>query len=423
MRQQHELPFYRRWFSRNTPKKTLFMRALARMSDVDIAKTTQDALGYALPQFEQKSRAPLSSSTSASKSCQPLSIHTSVEDSELEIKGMGVAVPSDEAEKDQTLTQFSNQTDSSNSMARQIFHIPTSGDCRQLAKFHSAGERSKDVFELQEVVIHGPSDAESSHHLSARADGSTDRSSVISPAIASAVTPTKTAVPIAAHQRGAMAQTLAAAFRRPTPAAGVAADSGWVVSDWPQADSAADVVPQSAHLSVFAFGAATGSPDVPQPPPTSRSRSRTRQTNHSNSITSSASDNPLATADGSIQAGQRMSRRSREHSTLRPSDRAGQGQNCAAELQQCSPAARPQAKIRSSLTPGASATVLQAPVVGGVVATLPPHQGRQSDAVMALSSKKPPSKRSSKRMEKCATNWEQKVHAMRDEFGDRFEEC
>ena len=49
----NSLPVWRRLFSRNAPKKEIFMQALARMSDLDIAKITECALGYSLPQFQQ----------------------------------------------------------------------------------------------------------------------------------------------------------------------------------------------------------------------------------------------------------------------------------------------------------------------------------------------------------------------------------
>jgi hypothetical protein len=49
------LPAWRRFWHWKKSKSTMFMEALARMSDLDIAKITEDALGYRLPQFNQHS--------------------------------------------------------------------------------------------------------------------------------------------------------------------------------------------------------------------------------------------------------------------------------------------------------------------------------------------------------------------------------
>ena len=52
------LPLWKRIFHWNKSKSTMFMEALARMSDLDIAKITEEALGCCLPQFEQSSEEP-----------------------------------------------------------------------------------------------------------------------------------------------------------------------------------------------------------------------------------------------------------------------------------------------------------------------------------------------------------------------------
>jgi hypothetical protein len=54
------------WF-RKKSKQTIFMEALASMSDVDIVKVTEEALGYRLPQFNQHSERP---ETSALNDCK-----------------------------------------------------------------------------------------------------------------------------------------------------------------------------------------------------------------------------------------------------------------------------------------------------------------------------------------------------------------
>jgi hypothetical protein len=51
------LPAWKRLWHWKKSKSTMFVEALARMSDLDIAKTTEDALGYRLPQFKQDSEA------------------------------------------------------------------------------------------------------------------------------------------------------------------------------------------------------------------------------------------------------------------------------------------------------------------------------------------------------------------------------
>ena len=47
------LPVWRRFWHWKKSKSVMFMEALARMSDLDIAKVTEDALGYQLPQFRE----------------------------------------------------------------------------------------------------------------------------------------------------------------------------------------------------------------------------------------------------------------------------------------------------------------------------------------------------------------------------------
>ena len=49
------LPAWRRFWHWKKSKSNMFMEALARMSDLDIAKITEDALGYRLPQFNRQS--------------------------------------------------------------------------------------------------------------------------------------------------------------------------------------------------------------------------------------------------------------------------------------------------------------------------------------------------------------------------------
>jgi hypothetical protein len=52
----NSLPRWRRFFSRNVPRQEMFMQALSRMSDLDIIKLTEGALGYSLPQFQQSAQ-------------------------------------------------------------------------------------------------------------------------------------------------------------------------------------------------------------------------------------------------------------------------------------------------------------------------------------------------------------------------------
>ena len=49
------MPAWKRFWCWKKSKSTIFMEALAQMSDIDIAKITEDALGYRLPQFNQQS--------------------------------------------------------------------------------------------------------------------------------------------------------------------------------------------------------------------------------------------------------------------------------------------------------------------------------------------------------------------------------
>jgi hypothetical protein len=50
------LPCWRRFWYWKKSKHSMFMEALAAMSDIDIAKITEEALGYRLPQFNQHSK-------------------------------------------------------------------------------------------------------------------------------------------------------------------------------------------------------------------------------------------------------------------------------------------------------------------------------------------------------------------------------
>ncbi len=47
------LPAWKRFWHWKKSKSTMFMEALAQMSDLDMAKITEDALGYRLPQFDR----------------------------------------------------------------------------------------------------------------------------------------------------------------------------------------------------------------------------------------------------------------------------------------------------------------------------------------------------------------------------------
>ncbi len=50
------LPWWRRFWYWKKSKHTMFMEALATMSDLDISKITEEALGHRLPQFNQHSK-------------------------------------------------------------------------------------------------------------------------------------------------------------------------------------------------------------------------------------------------------------------------------------------------------------------------------------------------------------------------------
>lgn len=63
-----KLPAWRRCLHWKKSKSTMFMEALARMSDLDIVKITEDALGYRLPQFDQHSQKVDTSASSSEKS-------------------------------------------------------------------------------------------------------------------------------------------------------------------------------------------------------------------------------------------------------------------------------------------------------------------------------------------------------------------
>jgi hypothetical protein len=123
------LPFWRRLFYRNTSKKRIFFKALAKLSDLDIAKITEDALGYPLQHFQKKTAV-----SPAPSQCNPdvgMSSH---------IKSSLSQVENNAATKPPT-------------RSRRVTQVMISNDDEQ-NNFPSREPSSNSVFDLQEVDVH-----------------------------------------------------------------------------------------------------------------------------------------------------------------------------------------------------------------------------------------------------------------------------
>lgn len=182
-RKQKGLPVWRRMFSR-TSKREIFMQALAKMSDLDLTKVTQDALGYSvtrvqpveeLPQepvplknenadliiLQQKPCRALARSAHQSASSKGNKSNFSVADYEWDMTGVNersfapraahvlarINVPSH--------SQIVDQTVSVKTSGRRVRKYSKSSGGRHSDDISQTVEsRAESVFELHEVVVH-----------------------------------------------------------------------------------------------------------------------------------------------------------------------------------------------------------------------------------------------------------------------------
>ena len=284
------LPKWKQLLLRSKSKSTMFMEALAKMSDLDIAKITEEALGCCLPQFEQSSEEPkkqfpptecLDESAALSEIPQLHAASGAFESSShAAVKG------------EPPLPHPSTNTETAQS---QKFHQKASGNWASLRDAVSSRSSAGDQYshrlptvkrpqatiegssvELQEVVIAGADTGTGTQNSKVHQRRSIAHrgSSVVTAALkasssgSSAVMAVKTIGALAPEHRGkGGAVALMAAIRRPVKAVG---------SSFQMNDSSCDVEQKPSRIPIATVGAAVtvAQANIPQPPPRSRSQSR-----------------------------------------------------------------------------------------------------------------------------------------------------
>ena len=215
------LPRWRQFIYKNKSKSTVFMEALARMSDLDIAKITEDALGCRLPQFEDTNAHML-----PVKPCILRETHELSSDEGRQNE------PHNPLASTQTASLVTSRAESQeNSQKISGTAVPPSPQRSERHSKSATGKKSeKSSFELQEVIIDGTAGVGTQqlvqlqpvvHHGSddGRAAFSLNRNSFDT---RNAVIPVKTIGALAPEQRGkSVARLLKAITRRPDGLAGV----------------------------------------------------------------------------------------------------------------------------------------------------------------------------------------------------------
>lgn len=320
-RRENLLPKWQRLFSRNVPKQNLFMQALAKMSDLDIAKITKDALGYSLPQFQEPNsnahqshvqkevggdvakvlRSNHASSTPANRLHN---IYSSLDD-KLPISGR---LDQSSSHQDRKIGAQDLQAEQQDirlnvSSTRSGLHSNISPISRERATCGAkVGQVQHSPFELHEIVVHG-TQAEIGHSTNVQHVRSTSHRVSMNDDADSIADKTSSSVMIAgkniksiraltSQQNKARAGTrsLIAAIQRPVKVAGTAP-----YSDPPNLHSLPkDSVMKHPHPPyVYSFlrddGFATHISAL-QPPPRSRSCSRTGRACEKESANVKASD-------------------------------------------------------------------------------------------------------------------------------------
>ena len=468
------LPMWRRLFTRNAPKKEIFMQALSRMSDLDITKITKDALGYSLPQFEQQSRmAPVSAlhkptgdgsttprgySTAAATSANDFTTPTVdardalPADDECVMSGMGVGVGAFPGARDDAAepppaphspARYASATASGPRVAR---HLKSKDD----PKLQTREPSAELEFELHEVVVHRTdtdfSPPQRAQHQLSIGSGDDSVASALQkpPAAAVAARSAKAISALAPLRRGsAAARAATSAVPRPAQTARVEAHD---------ADAHQDTS-QSSPKAMPSRSDGSGATSIPQPPPRSRSRSRIRQTSGGDAAVSATSGDghnqqSLASGPGSMEGvaghGQasrlpsmrphdvvappasalpRPTKQAQAQPRARPSDTAAIGA-VSADFATAAAAAEPTARQ----APAASAPTAPSRAGGGVAASpLPARDATQDKTAAALSGRRPAKSASAKRQSTrdgaAAASWDEKIKMMKEKFGDQFEEC
>jgi hypothetical protein len=404
MRRRKLLPFWKKLFYRNTSKKMIFMHALAKMSDLDIAQITKDALGYALPQFQQ-----------------PLPVKHG---------------PPSQKDDDTDLKQSIHSPESSATSTHQTPNVKVEEHRPKHLQLQTVTAAPESLIELQEVIIHGADTQDGfPHHMgNHRRFSSSDSldSNSKTTSTTSSIVPNSAKIigGLAPQRRGnSGAKSLVAAIKRPVEAA----VEGLRMTDqnFPQVHSIAKNTLPSSHPSALCSDDAVVHIKVPQSPPRSRSSSRPRHAVgydptaavaslvHVDTLSSRFSAASMQLSPDFPVVNQMPLPRSRSHSR----NRAGEETSLTATNSsfRAAPTESQNSRIQASTerTPLSSGRGIAASATQHVALT---HDNK-SDAGSGPSLKRHSSKPQSKRDEPPDISWERKAQMMKDRLGVRFEEC
>lgn len=338
------LPKWRRFFLRRASKRDIFMKALARMSDLDIAKITKDALGYPLPQFQQatstaheqlqqkgnqddSTKSYRRSGASATLSNLPPNMagvpNVPSPDDDLQMTGMGASSPGTGVQAADSPEQSKNHIQSGLSQTLGLNRSGVStakGKERRPLPLDTA-DKSPGSFELEEVIIHSSDATYGSHQSEEHQRRAISRRGLIAEAsactattpsfvAADAVRKTTTIGALALHRRvSAVPKLLVAAAPKPVQAADEDARLRRVGQDSSQTlQKTEHALELSSHSTRPLADGAVGVTIIPQPPPRSRSCSRTRPASESASVACATKDDAhiqqsLASHPGSTEGG------------------------------------------------------------------------------------------------------------------------
>lgn len=380
------LPRWKLLFHQRKSKNTMFIEALARMSDLDIAKVTEDALGCCLPQFDQSDTLANPPQNIGSGNIVPAPVGESIE---MKIRSNPLTCSSAAGAESHGQPQILLEVASAKTAAQHNPEASESKGSRQTRSQNQSEESS--VFELQEVVVHGADETAgipTSAVLQGRAvvrrspnDASVCSSSKTS---AVAVKSIKMISALALQQRGKrFANSVTAATQRHIEAAAGDDQMKRVDPFSSKMDSTSvhseDSLQTSPQLIVFRAGDAVMQASVPQPPPRSRSSSRIRQISVSAAIAATGDDDvhlhqmssQASTSVARGRASRKVNATMPNHSSLSPCDTPDA---LSAELQTQSTAVLPQsATKRRDETPARRDHLVQTSLFSASLQGTPSH--------------------------------------------------
>jgi hypothetical protein len=374
---------------RSKSKSTMFMEALAKMSDLDIAKITEEALGCCLPQFEQSSEEPKKQFPAT----ECLDEFAALSEIPQLHAASGAFVSSSHAavKEEPPLPHPSTKVQTAQS---RKFHQKASGNWAALRDAVSSRSSAGDQYshrlptvkqpqattggslvELQEVVIAGAdtgTGTQSSKVHQRRSivqRGSSDVAAALKTTSSgsSAVMAVKTIGALAPEHRGkGGAMALMAAIRRPVEAVG---------SSFQMKDPTYNVEQQPSRIPTATVGAAgTVAPaNIPQPPPRSRSHSRISGSDASGATrvdalnlqpSASACDDPMHQASTAyapaLQRNSAIPRNTSRHSPATSTSVLAATEPCGIGIAQPPPPPRSRSQSRIRAAAAASVDVLRA---------------------------------------------------------------